>query len=730
MRTWLIAGLAAISFSGAVADSPRVFDDRYPRRDAREDDLITLNGYFPFHPVDDRRGWQQRQDEIKRRILISQGLWPLPPKRDLQAVVHRRHDFDDYTIEAVFFQSAPGHFVTGSLYRPKGKPGPYPVILCPHGHWTDARFFDAGKDAARQSIAEGAERFESGARNPIQARCVQLARMGCIALLIDMTGYSDSVQLPHRHDESSLTDKDERWGFFSVRADLRLQNMMGLQTWNCIRSIDFLLQLPDADPSRVGVTGASGGGTQSMIVAAIDPRVTAAMPCVMVSTSMQGGCSCENAPYLRIAQGNVDIAAAIAPRPLGLTAADDWTVELRTKGFPALQRLYKMLRAEDRLTAAFNVQFKHNYNHVNRVVMYGFFNRHFRLGFDEPVLERDFQRMEKEQLTVWNGDHPAPTGQQVGDAHEIELLRQSTSDAEEGIRSLIPGEKDQLAAYRAVVGKAWETILGRKLSHVGRVTFTETSLVRQNDVDVQLGFLEHHDAEEQIPAMVMQTSTDTKNGVVVWVSTQGKSQLLEDQDAAQAAGWLTNQGYTVVTADLSAQGELATSRDVGPPGQTQRMWFQRKGTKTWERYCGFTYGYNHPLFVRRTHDSLSLIKYAKSLAGGLPLVLVGQGSDGGAIAIAAYSQAGDAVGQAIVDAGDFRFAAARSHDAASFLPGSVKYLDLDGLLSTCAPHPVSVTGMTDSDIAARTYASAGALQSLRRDDHRSMLDMLKASLSQ
>jgi len=84
---------------------------------------------------------------------------------------------------------------------------------------------------------------------------------------------------------------------------------------------------------------------------AIDSRPAAAVPCVMVSTAMQGGCNCENAPYLRIGAGNIDLAALTAPRPLGLTAADDWTVELRTKGYPALANLYSMLGHPERLRA-------------------------------------------------------------------------------------------------------------------------------------------------------------------------------------------------------------------------------------------------------------------------------------------------------------------------------------------------------------------------------------------
>ena len=131
-----------------MADAVRVLPAGERPADSRSGELQTLNGYFPFRSVADRADWPQRQADIRQRILISQGLWPEPPRTELRAVVHRRIEFDDYTVEAVYFESIPGHFVTGSLYRPRGKSGPFPAVLCPHGHWKDARFYDAGSAAA------------------------------------------------------------------------------------------------------------------------------------------------------------------------------------------------------------------------------------------------------------------------------------------------------------------------------------------------------------------------------------------------------------------------------------------------------------------------------------------------------------------------------------------------------------------------------------------------------
>ena len=93
---------------------------------------------------------------------------------------------------------------------------------------------------------------------------------------------------------------------------------MGLQSWNARRALDFLISLPDVDPSRIGVSGASGGGTQTFILGALDSRPAVFFPMVMVGTRMQGGCTCENADYLRVGTGNVEIASLMAPRPVGM----------------------------------------------------------------------------------------------------------------------------------------------------------------------------------------------------------------------------------------------------------------------------------------------------------------------------------------------------------------------------------------------------------------------------
>ena len=128
-----------------------------------------------------------------------------------------------------------------------------------------------------------------------------------------------------------------------------------------------------------------------MLLAAIDDRIKLSFPCVMVSTAMQGGCTCENASLLRIDSGNVEFAALFAPKPQGMNTANDWTKEFATNGFPDLKALYGLYGKENNVFLLRGEHFRHNYNAVTRSAFYTFLNRHFKLGFAEPVIEQDYE---------------------------------------------------------------------------------------------------------------------------------------------------------------------------------------------------------------------------------------------------------------------------------------------------------------------------------------------------
>lgn len=722
----MLFGLCSLLIvSPTWADTPRVLPQGQLPQDKRLGEPRTLNDYFPFTQVSSTAEWAQRQEQIKRRIKIAAGLWPMPEKTPLNAVVHGKKDMGDYTVEKVYFESLPGHYVTGNLYRPSGaslkngiKNGKRPGALCPHGHWKDARFYDLGEKQREQLIAIGAERFDSAAQNHYQARCVQLARMGLVVFQYDMIGNSDSNQfLEHRRGPREQMNNSElgKWGFVSPQAEARLQTNFGLQTWNSVRAMDFLLNQDQIDAKRILVTGASGGATQTMMISAIDDRVGAAFPAVMVSTAMQGGCTGENGFYLRIGQGNIDIAAAVAPRPLGITAADDWTIELEKKGVPDLMKLYELAGAKGKFEAHLNTWFKHNYNHLSRTQMYNFVNRHFELGLESPVLERDFTVLLKPDLTVWDEKHPAP--KKTGDEHERAVCRWWTEDSAKQITALLsPKNKADLAKTREVIAGAVDVMIGRQLPLAAEVNFELSGKEEKSGYMELAGLIRNQKHDEEIPAAFVQP-TDWKGKIVLWVFPEGKSGLYQaDGKLNPAVKELVDAGVGVMSADLFRQGEFLkpgekTSENprVQYPGKTE------KADQRWRLSGVYNYGYNDSLFSRRVHDILTCIAFVQNheKRDVKSVDLVGLEGAGQWVAAAA-AVAGPAIDHTVAITDGFRFAHLDSSFDQNFLPGIVKYGDISAFLTLSAPQKLWLLD-ADTELQRQlhsTYTAAGAAEAV------------------
>lgn len=666
----------------AVGDSPSASSTGLRPADRRLQEFRTLDGNsFPIQVVPDAEQWPSQREAIRTRILVAAGLHPLPVRSPLNAIVHGKIQRDDYTVERVIFESFPGHYVTGSLYRgASNSPGKRPVVLCPHGHWSAGRFQDHGVEAVRREIDAGAERFEIGGRHVIQARCVQLARMGCVAFAYDMEGYADSVQLGnHRPGVRPASDADRQGHLlFSPRAELHGHTLFGLQTWNSIRAVDFVSSLDDVDPGRIAVTGASGGGTQTMILSAVDDRIAAAMPAVMVSTAMQGGCPCENAPYLRIRQGNIDIAAATAPRPLGLICANDWTKNLETDGHPDLAALYELLGYPDRYEAHFRVEFPHNYNAVNRRAMYRFINRHFQLGFDEPIIERDFTPLDRDaEATVWTNEHPQPTGTQVGEPHERRLTNAWTAATTAALDELNDANRQRL------FNRALQIMVGRQANETGRVGWEIANKIDQGQHLLMTGMLTATEHQEQLPALFLYPNADWNHEVVIWLTDRGKSGVLEEQRTPiPDVAALLKQGFAVASIDLLGQGEFVTETDNSAIDSV-RLLPHGGGDNPWQQAACYTFGYNPSLFAQRVHDVLTLAHFVRQKDATHPDVskihLVALGRQVGPVGLAARTLLGDQVEHSAVDVRGFQFEQVNRLDHPMFLPGILRYGGIDAL---------------------------------------------------
>ena len=709
MRFHLLASFAAVLVfqSPGLAAGSRALPAGELPKDIRLQPPKDLNGYFPFTPPAAKEAWANRAEVVRRQMKVALGLWPMPTKTPLNAVIHGKIEKDEYTIEKVYFESAPGFFVTGNLYRPKGRTGKVPVVLFAHGHWKDARLAEATEDATRREIAIGAERFEEGGRSIFQSMCVQLARMGCMVWQWDMMSDSDALQLSaltvHRFaKQRPEMARTENWELHSAQAEANLQSIMGLQTLNAIRSLDFVLGLPDTDPTRIAVTGASGGGTQTMILSGLDPRVTLSFPAVMVSTAMQGGCTCENASLLRINTGNVEFAGLFAPKPQGMTCADDWTREMFTKGFPELKQLYTQLGAPNLVMLHRGEHFKHNYNAVSRSGFYTWLNQHFKLGQKSPVIERDYQRLSKADLTVWDAQHPAPKADDK--AFERRLLHWLREDAQKQLEA----SSASLPAFRQLAGNGVEAILGRTLATAGTVEWDRKNKTDRGSYIEMAGLLVNQTHHEELPVVWLYPKK-WSGRTVVWLDDAGKASLYQADGSLQpAVRQLVDAGATVLGADLLFQGEF--SKD-GQPAKRNRVVANPR------EFAAYTYGYNHSLFAQRVHDVLTMVKYLRSydaLQHQKPksVDVAGFGMAGPIVA-AARAVAREGIDRAAVDTGGFRFSKLVDYRDVNFLPGGAKYGDVPGLLALGAPGPLWLAGegAAAPALAQKSYGLAkGSIQ--------------------
>lgn len=351
-----------------AADQSQLRQGRHFTEEEGRADLERSRANLP-----DAAAWKEHAEAIRENILRGSKLDQLPPRSPLHPIRHSRRELNGYSVENVALEVLPGFFVTGNLYLPLDRSQPLAGVLAPHGH------------------RENKRRYES-----TQIRSAAMARMGAVVFAWDMLGYGESKPCPHRHPQA-----------------------LRLQTYSSMRVLDFVSSLEGVDQDRLAITGGSGGGTQSFLLSAIDPRLDVSAPVVQVSAHFYGGCICESGMPIHVhgdfATNNVEIAATFAPKPLLLVSnGGDWTSNTPEVEYPFVRHVYQLLDAEENVENAHFADEEHDYGPSKRKAVYQFFAKH--LGLDLSQMENDAGEideslvsiLENEELAVFNDDHPRP----------------------------------------------------------------------------------------------------------------------------------------------------------------------------------------------------------------------------------------------------------------------------------------------------------------------------------
>ena len=302
-----------------------------------------------------------------------------------------------------------------------------------------------------------------------------------------------------------------------------------------------------------------------------------------------------------------------APKPLAMSGAKDWTIDIETKGLPELKKLYRLYDRSDLVMAKCYPQFGHNYNQVARELMYNWFNRHLGLGHSEPVVENPFEPVPPKELSVYDTEHPRPS-----DAVDAGQLRQyMTQASDKQLAALRPRDEAKLKEFRRVVGAALkvmvddhpsvlpiesepagsldiQTSLTTTTTGVTDAQKKTTTTTTTRTTKIERLLLSPPGSREQVPVLLV-SSAKRPETLVIWVHSRGKRSLFQGEGLSPEAQRIVDSEAAILAPDVFMTGEFNSASTP-----------QVNST-----YAGYTFGYNRPLLAQRVHDILTVVQYGK-----------------------------------------------------------------------------------------------------------------------
>jgi len=648
---------AALAGSGPIFDAPDSGEpgdamiQAYLRQEAEK-----LEAGFSA-AISSPREWTQALPRLRQEYLDMLGLWPLPEKGPLRATVTRTLDRGDYVVEMVHYQSRPGLYVTGNLYRPAKSPAgqrlPGIVYVCGHS--------GMGRN---------------GNKTAYQSHGIWFGRHGYVCLVLD------SVELGELTCTHHGTYREGRWWWLS-----RGYTPAGVECWNGMRGIDYLQSRPDVDPDRIGVTGISGGGAATFWITAADERVKAAVPvsglsdllAYVPSRVINGHCDCMFL-YNTYQWPWALIPGLVAPRPLlfvNSDADDIFPMYGNERVINRLERIYSLFGAGDYVDAVVSIG-GHAYRQDIRQAAFRFMNTHLK-NDPRPVLDSEVDLVTgppnrvypipPEQLRVFPTDSDLPA-----DASNARIDRE-----------FVPMAKADLPAPGQF--EAWKS---ERLARLRRLSF-------------------HHFPERIPPARAL----DTNAAGIVRLETE--SPIRVQLRAVRLPSGRAERVWLLATASGAQDAPpawletLAGERDAVYVCEPRGIGASRWTTKSPPNYVARShYLLGRTVDSGRVWDLAAAARYLRARhQEPAPVFLAGEGP------AAVWSLFAALLEPEVAGVALSRFPATFMDNSAPPLLSVLRVCDVPQALGMLAPRPATLVGPTpDCQDASALYRAAGAPERL------------------
>ena len=551
---------------------------------ALQDHMDRVEKALPLPPTPrDAAEWARQREALRKEFMRRVGLPPPEahePSVRVVGVARRK----DYRVERLVIESRPGCPVSATLYVPARAEFPAPAVLGPHGHAAQGKAY------------------------PLYQSCfVALAKMGFVVLSYDMQGYNEREFMGHKNVFTPLL----RGGAF-----------IGQIIWDGMKALDYLCSRPEVDASRIGVTGNSGGGKQSLCLSALDDRIAVSAPAGHNGTyAYTAGkerrlCACNMVPGL-LRFGEMDrLYALIAPRPLLMvqsTGDNLFPMDSVRRVFRLTKRVYRLLGAEDKVDL-FMGFCGHSYEQEKREAMYAWFLRHL-MGVDDPEAAKE------PRLRLEAPESPAlrcfVEGRPEGALTSDDLGRLDGEAVLEKARRRLDRPNGEAAARRELRRVLWPA--GRPR---GKVTAESrgVSKSRAGAVEKVVLFTE---PGVPVPCLI-HTSRKKPRGVALIVDDAGKSSAKARKRVREAL----KAGRAAVAVDLRGWGETRP-HELSDDGDLDEFVAAHRGLI-----------YDAPLMGRRVHDLLAVHDWLRGRWPEAPVALFGVGQGAVAALLAAAVDGG------------------------------------------------------------------------------------------